>query len=67
MINISLHDSKQNSHDNFKTSQLSENDNDDNNIVIKSSILSKDMTSEISTSAVKKLKESFINKSHKSY
>ncbi len=47
--------------------QLFKDDNDDNNAVTKSLISSKDMTSEISTSAVKKLKESFINKSYKSY
>ena len=67
MMNTSLHDLKQNSHDNFKISQLFKDDSDDNNVIIKSSILSKDMTSEISTSAVKKLKELSMNKSHKSY
>src|SRR6266487_957466 len=66
-MNTSSHDLKQNSHDNFKTSQLFKNDNNDNNIVTKSLISSKDMISEISTSVVKKLKKSFINKSHKSY
>jgi len=66
-MNTSLHDSKQNSHDNFETLQLFENDNDDNNVVAKSLILNKDMTSEISISAVKKLKKLFANKSHKSY
>ncbi len=66
-MNTSSHDLKQNSHDNFKTSQLFKNDNNDNNIVTKSLISSKDMISEISTSVVKKLKKSFINKSHKSH
>ncbi len=47
--------------------QLSEDNNDDINVVIKSLILSKNMTSEISTLTVKKLKELFINKSHKSH
>ena len=67
MINTSLHDSKQNSHDNFKTLQLFKDNSDNNNAVTKSLISSKDMISEISISAVKKLKKSFINKSYKSY
>ncbi len=46
-MNTSLHDSNQNSQNNFETSQSSEDDNDDNNIVTKSLILSKDITSEI--------------------
>ncbi len=62
-----MHDSNQNLQNNFKTLQLFEDDNNDTNAIIKSLILSKNMTSEISTLIIKKLKESFINKNHKSY
>ncbi len=66
-MNISSHNLKQNSYNNFKTLQLFKDNSDDNNIIAKSLISSKNMTSEISTSAVKKLKESFVNKNHKFY
>ncbi len=67
MMNISSHDSNHNLQNNFKILQLSEDDNDDINAVIKSLILSKDMISEIFILIIKKLKESFVNKNHKSY
>jgi len=67
MMNTSLHDSNQNSQNNFEISQSFKNDSNDNNAVTKSSILSKNMTSETFTLTIKKLKKSFTNKNHKSH